>query len=144
MTSWRPLTWFILVVQGLFIWWLIAGMSNVSQQSAECANQAYTDACKTGTAIGASIGIGMIIFLWALIDVILGVIWMVTNKTHLPKAPAGMYATKCARCGAGQNLPMGQAEYTCWQCHTSQHVGRSPAFVSGRCCPEYPYCGGHS
>ena len=73
--------------------------------------------------IGA-IGIGMIIFLWALIDVILGVIWMVTNKTHMPKAPPGMYAIKCSRCGAGQNLPVGQAEFTCWQCHTTQHVAR--------------------
>jgi hypothetical protein len=122
MTSWRPLTWFVLVVQGLFIWWLFAGMSNISQQTAECANQAYSDACEAGTAIGASIGIGMIIFLWALIDVILGVIWMVTNKSRLPKAPKGMYAARCARCGVGQNLPVGQAEFACWQCKTVQHV----------------------
>lgn len=122
MRSWRPLTWFVLVVQGLFIWWLIAGMSNVSQQTAECANQAYSDACEAGTAIGASIGIGMIIFLWALIDVILGVIWMVTNKTRLPKAPKGFFSRRCTRCSAVQNVPMNQGEFECWQCKTVQSV----------------------
>ena len=124
MRSWRPLTWIIIVVQLLFLWWLIAGMSSTSQQAAECANQAYSDACEAGTAIGGGIAFFMIILLWALIDVILGVIWMVTNKSRLPKAPKGMYAAQCARCGVGQNLPMGQAEFACWQCHTTQHVAK--------------------
>jgi hypothetical protein len=90
-----------------------------------------------------NIGLGTSLTLGILLGLI-GVVILLCMPAELPKAPAGMYAAKCARCGAGQNLPMGQAEYTCWQCHTAQHVGRSPAFVSGRCCPEYPYCGGHS
>ena len=97
-------------------------MINVSQQTAECANQAYSDACKAGTAIGASIGIGMIILLWALIDVILGVIWMVTNKTHLPKAPKGSFSRRCTRCSAVQNVPINQGEFECWQCKLTQSV----------------------
>ena len=55
---------------------------------------------------------------------LIGVIILLCLPTELPKAPPGMYAVKCSRCGAGQNLPMGQAEFTCWQCHTTQQVAR--------------------
>ena len=78
MPSWRPLTWVILTVQVLFVIWLIAGINAVSKDT--CSTSEYSDACQAGQAIGAGIGIGIVIFLWALVDVILGVIWLVTNK----------------------------------------------------------------
>ena len=59
--------------------------------------------------------------LGALLGVI-GIVIMLFLPTQLPKAPKGMYATKCCRCTAVQNLPMGQAEFECWQCKTVQHV----------------------
>lgn len=36
---------------------------------------------------------------------------------ELPKAPAGMYAYRCARCNAVQNVKDEQLEAECWQCH---------------------------
>jgi hypothetical protein len=128
MRSWRPLTWVIIVVQLLFTWWLIASMGSVADNVETCPEVAVDtlsscEAGNAGTAIGGTMVFFMIIFLWALIDIILGVIWMVTNKARKAKAPKGMYAVSCARCGVGQNLPKGQAEFTCWQCKAFQHVG---------------------
>lgn len=77
--SWRPLTWVILVVQVLFLIWLIAALNSGADV---CTESEYSDACVTGAAIGTMIGVAFILFLWALIDVILGVTWMVTNKNR--------------------------------------------------------------
>lgn len=74
--------------------------------------------------IGAAIsnsnnrGVGEGIALGALLGII-GVIIAVCLKKQLPEAPAGMFATKCPRCNAIQNVPAGQPEYECWQCHTT-------------------------
>src|SRR5262245_30034226 len=122
----RPLTWFILVVQGLFLWWVIAGLHSAGQTTADCANQPYADACQPGAAIGTTIGMGMVILLWALVDVILGVIWMVTNKTRSPKTPKGFLACTCARCRAAQNVRAGMGDtFECWQCKLVQRVAEA-------------------
>src|SRR5712672_1376716 len=101
MPSWRPLTWVILVVQVLFVIWLITGISAVSDNN--CSTDAYADACRAGQAMGAGIGIGLIIFLWALIDVILGVIWLITNKSKRTCPACGRNVKKgllaCTACG---------------------------------------------
>ena len=64
----------------------------------------------------------MILFLWMMIDVILGVIWVVTNKSRLPKAPKGSFSRRCTRCSAVQNVPINQGEFECWQCKLTQSV----------------------
>jgi hypothetical protein len=100
MPSWRPLTWVILAVQVLFVIWIIAGVNGTSDT---CPKDQYSDACNAGEAIGAGIGIGIVIFLWALIDVILGVIWMVTNKNKRTCPACGRNVKKgllvCPNCG---------------------------------------------
>jgi hypothetical protein len=100
MPSWRPLTWFILAVQVLFIVWLIAGVNSASDT---CSNDQYSDACRAGEAIGMGIGIGLVLFLWALVDVILGVIWLVTNKSKRTCPACGRNVKKgllvCTGCG---------------------------------------------
>lgn len=102
MPSWRPLTWVILAVQVLFVIWLIVGLNSVASDTS-CSNDEYSDACRAGEAIGAGIGIGLIIFLWALIDVILGVVWMVTNKSKRTCPACGRNVKKgllvCTGCG---------------------------------------------
>ena len=55
MPSWCPLTWVILVVQVLFVIWLIAGINAASDSN--CSNSEYGDACRAGEAIGTGIGI---------------------------------------------------------------------------------------
>ena len=102
MPSWRPLTWVILAVQVLFIIWLVTGF-NAASDSGNCSTSDYSDACQAGQTIGTGIAIGIIIFLWALVDVILGVIWLVTNKTKRTCPACGHNVKKglvaCNGCG---------------------------------------------
>src|ERR1700733_9653562 len=101
MPSWRPLTWVILAVQVLFVIWIISGVNSASKDA--CPPDQYSDMCKGAEAVGTGIGIGIIIFLWALIDVILGVVWMVTNKSKRTCPACGRSVRKgllvCTRCG---------------------------------------------
>lgn len=57
--------------------WLIAGMSSVGNQY----NMAASDAKRAGTAIGASIGMGIIIFFWGGGAIILGIATLLTRGT---------------------------------------------------------------
>lgn len=102
MPSWRPLTWIIVAVQILFVIWVIAGVGTAADTS-DCAGQEYQDACEAGSAIGAGLGFIMILFLWALVDVILGVIWVVTNKNKRTCPACGHNVKKgllgCPACG---------------------------------------------
>ena len=76
MSSWRPITWFILAVQLLFVTWLTA---NVISGFDACSNQS-SDVCRTGEVIDTRIGMGIFIFLC--VDVLLVVAWVVTNKSR--------------------------------------------------------------
>lgn len=49
---------------------------------------------------------------------ILGVIITLCLSKQLPAAPPGMLAVQCPRCNAVQNVPEGQPQYQCWQCHS--------------------------
>lgn len=101
MPSWRPLTWVILVVQVLFVVWLIGGINAAGDET--CPESQYSDACEAGQAMGTGIAIFMIILLWALLDVILGVIWLVTNKSKRSCPACGKNVKKgllgCPNCG---------------------------------------------
>jgi ribosomal protein S27AE len=77
MKSWRVLTWVILGVQVPFAIWMVAAMFSTSDDT-NCSGE-FADACKAGAAIGLGIGIAFVLSAWALTDIILGVIWMVTN-----------------------------------------------------------------
>lgn len=61
------------------------------------------DACEAGTAIGASIGVGIIVFFWFLVDGILGILWLVTRPKGRPCPDCGTRvkegATVCPKCG---------------------------------------------
>ena len=103
MPSFRPLTWVIIAVQVLFLIWLGSVFNSVSGNCADEVTQSGQDACAAGTAIGAGIGVMFILFLWAMIDVILGVTWVVTNKNK----------RSCPACG--QNVKKGLT--VCPSCH---------------------------
>jgi hypothetical protein len=76
----RPLTWVILGWNILMAIWIMYGIGATSSQYGDCAAEAYTEACQAGTSVGAAVAVGGILFLTAIVDVILGVIWMVTKK----------------------------------------------------------------
>ena len=80
----RVFTWVILGINVLFLIWLIAGINSVSSSSCDDLDQQTCDAAKT---VGGGIGALLIIFLWVAVDVILGIIWLVTRK----KEPTVVY-----------------------------------------------------
>jgi hypothetical protein len=101
--KWRVLTWVIVVINLLFLAWVIAGASGASHNCSGLAGQDLSN-CQAGTAIGTGLGVVIVIFLWALVDVILGVIWLVTRPRNRRLCPAcGTEAktgvTICKKCG---------------------------------------------
>lgn len=102
MPKWRAFTWVILVINLLFLVWIIGGVAATSE-SCEGMTGQELDACEAGTAIGASIGVGIIVFLWFLVDGILGVIWLVTRPKGRPCPVCGTNVkegvTVCPKCG---------------------------------------------
>ena len=101
--KWRPMTWVIVIINILFLVWVISAGGAAAENCDDVA-RAERDACEAGTAIGASIGIGLVLFLWALVDIILGVIWLVTNRKKTRECPICGYdvkkgVTSCKKCG---------------------------------------------
>ena len=102
MRNWRKMTWFILIVQVLFVIWIVGGASSAADSCTGLSGDDL-DICQAGTAIGASIGIGFIIVLWAFVDIILGVIWLVTGRSSRSCPTCGRDVKKgvtvCKSCG---------------------------------------------
>ncbi|MEU3052296.1 hypothetical protein [Streptomyces griseus] len=70
----RVFLWFFLAVQVLFVIWMITGVNSAS--GAEDCGGLTGDAlqlCRDGNDVGTAIGVGLIIALWAAVDVILGI-----------------------------------------------------------------------
>ena len=91
-----------MIVQVLFLIWIIAGVGEASSNCDGEVGEAL-DLCQAGTAIGAGIGVGIVIFLWAFVDIILGVIWLVTNRYRRYCPVCGRAVkkgkTSCVKCG---------------------------------------------
>lgn len=70
--------WLFLLVQVIFIIWIITGIATSS--SPDCSNSGLdVQSCKDAAATGTAIGVGLIIGFWAVVDVILGMIWLVVH-----------------------------------------------------------------
>jgi hypothetical protein len=76
MPKWRPFSWVILVINILFLVWIIAGIA--SSSPSDCGSLTAKQ-CSDATAVGTGIGVALIIVFWAFVDVILGVVWLVTR-----------------------------------------------------------------
>ena len=102
MRNWRKFTWVILVIQVLFIIWIVAALNGASTNCDGQFGDALS-ACQAGTAIGAGIGVGIIIFFWAFVDIILGLVWLITNRGQRDCPTCGRAVKKgltaCAKCG---------------------------------------------
>jgi len=73
----RPLTGVILGWNALMATWLVYALFSTG---ALMGKGCVTEACQTGVTVGAGIAVVGILFLTAVVDVILAVIWMVTKK----------------------------------------------------------------
>jgi hypothetical protein len=77
----RVFMWVILAINALFLWWIIAGVGGNADNCAGEVGDAL-EACQTGSSIGTGLGVIFIIFLWAMVDVILGVLYIVTRRRN--------------------------------------------------------------
>jgi hypothetical protein len=70
--------WVFLVVQVLFVIWVIAGAASGHSAAAGCHDRYLTHAqCASAANAGTAIGVGIVIVLWAVVDVILGISYAV-------------------------------------------------------------------
>ena len=113
----------IVGIQLLFVAWIIKFLSAGSI----CAVSDFQDACKQGEEIGKNLGVMYIVLLWAIVDVLLGIAWLLAKSAakKQPTAlapPAGMKTMRCARCTAIQNIPRADTSFECWQCKQKNKV----------------------
>jgi hypothetical protein len=106
MPKWRPFTWVILVINVLFLVWVISAIaSSAGEPPPEAGCEGMTvQECNDIEAAGTAIGVVVIIVFWAFVDVILGVIWLVTRpKGGRPCPVCGTEVkagrTICPKCG---------------------------------------------
>lgn len=71
--------WVFLAVQVLFLIWIFAGGSSAADNCDGEVGSAL-EACQAGTAIGAGIGVALIIGLWLAVDFILAITWLIFRK----------------------------------------------------------------
>ncbi len=95
----RIFTWIILIINVLFLIWIITGIS--SRPSATAALDLKT--CQAASDAGTGIGVFLIIFLWVAADIILGIIWLITRKKTRDCPTCGHSVRKgvttCPKCG---------------------------------------------
>ncbi|GAA2672242.1 hypothetical protein GCM10010310_12400 [Streptomyces violaceolatus] len=70
----RVFLWLFLAAQILLLIWVITGAASVSGASAECRGLTGDDleVCEDASGVGTAIGVGLIVALWAAVDIILG------------------------------------------------------------------------
>ncbi|WP_431678566.1 hypothetical protein [Kitasatospora sp. KL5] len=78
LPHWRFFTWVILLFNLVMLIWLVSGVASTARDCDGLVGNALTDceASNVGTGIGAT----LIVVLWAMGDVILGVLWLVTDR----------------------------------------------------------------
>ena len=101
MLKLRPLSWVIIAINLLFLFGTISGISETSKSCDGLTGDDLT-ICQAGTAIGASIGVGIILFFGVLVDIILLIVWLVSNRNQRECPKCGRKIkrglTKCPKC----------------------------------------------
>lgn len=77
----RVFMWFFLVIQLIFIIWIIsAGVT--AHSSTECSPGLTAQECADARGAGGAVAIGLIIALWAAADIILGITYAIVRWTR--------------------------------------------------------------
>ena len=84
LPGWRKGTYIILVFNLFMLAWIIIAASSGSVASGDATNcgSLSQSACNTAEGIGTSIAEMLLIPLWAMGDISLAVIWLVTNTVN--------------------------------------------------------------
>lgn len=77
----RVFMWFFLAVQLLFLIWIIAGVAGNSSDHSSCSGLSTKD-CQSAKDAGTAIGVGLIIIIWAAVDIILGFIYLIVRVSR--------------------------------------------------------------
>jgi hypothetical protein len=75
----RVFMWVFLAIQVLFLIWVIAGAASGHHVSAADCAGLDTQTCQSAADAGTTIGVGLVIAFWAVVDVILGVTYAVVR-----------------------------------------------------------------
>lgn len=75
----RIFLWIFLAVQVIFLVWVIVGASSGAGTPKECRGLTGQDLqnCKDASHVGTTIGVGLVIGLWAAVDIILGITYFI-------------------------------------------------------------------
>ena len=113
LPGWRKGTYIILAFNLLMLAWVIAGSAGASGDATDCGSLSQ-ESCNAAEDIGTGIGVFFLIVLWALGDIILGVLWLVTNRKKTRDCPVcGADVKKgvvvCSKCGHDFRVPAAAA-----------------------------------
>ena len=70
----RVFLWFFLVIQVLFIIWIVGGASTGAGTPEDCGSL-DAETCNAASDIGTSIGVAMVVVLWIVVDFLLALIY---------------------------------------------------------------------
>jgi hypothetical protein len=86
LPPWRIMTYVVLLFNLIMLIWVIAGAASGSGQPTDCGTlDAQT--CNDAQNVGTAIGVGLLIGLWVAGDIILGILWLVTNHKKSRDCP---------------------------------------------------------
>jgi hypothetical protein len=100
---WRIFSYVIIAINVLFLVWVIGGAASGSGHASNCGGLDQ-QTCDSAAHAGTAIGVALIIVFWAVVDVILGVLWLITKPRGRRDCPVcGMSVkrgrTSCVHCG---------------------------------------------
>ena len=103
LPGWRVFTYVILLFNVAMLIWLIAGASAGHHAgTSDCGSLSAKD-CQAAADVGTGIAVVALIAIWALCDVILGVLWLVTRSSKRPCPVCGTGVRRgvfvCSSCG---------------------------------------------
>ncbi len=73
-------SWILLSFNVFMAFLLVSGIIGATQGACAGLTGDDLDLCRAAAAIGTSIGVGIVLFVWAIIDVILFIVWFVTRS----------------------------------------------------------------
>jgi hypothetical protein len=103
LPGWRKGTYIVLAFNLLMLVWIIAGAAGASGDATDCGSLSQ-DACNAAADVGTGIGVALLVVLWVFGDIILGVLWLVTNRKKGRDCPVCGHEVKkgvlvCSACG---------------------------------------------
>lgn len=72
----KIIKWVFILFNILMLVWLVGGFSAASQH----VGNATSEAARAGAAIGTALGVGMIMTIWVMGDVIIGILVLLTRR----------------------------------------------------------------